>query len=148
MSEISDSRAWTRLSRSASFSVKPPSIAAGPVIMRCNATRPSSETLRRAVGVIARLEQFELLLGEAEADHLFPAVGIEHGGSTGAGRIIAPTLATRLTRIDLFLANSRQGARTFGQGDGAGVHAIGDGASPFAVDFDGDGTLQQADGDD
>src|ERR1035441_2344578 len=46
------------------------------------------------------------------------------------------------------LAKSCQGARTFGQGDGAGAHAMGDGASPFAVDFDGDGTLQQADGDD
>src|ERR1035437_9631924 len=46
------------------------------------------------------------------------------------------------------LAKSCQGASTFGQGDGAGAHAIGDGASPLAVDFDGDGTLQQADGDD
>jgi hypothetical protein len=36
---------------------------------------------------------------------------------------------------------------TFGQGDGAGAHAIGDGTSPLAVDFHGDGTLQEADGD-
>src|ERR1019366_8751710 len=40
MSEISDSRAWTRLSRSASFSVKPPSIAAGSVILRWYALGP------------------------------------------------------------------------------------------------------------
>src|ERR1019366_6306219 len=46
------------------------------------------------------------------------------------------------------LAKSRQGARAFGQGHGAGAHAIGDGASPLAVDFDGDGTLEEADGDD
>src|ERR1035437_3949141 len=46
------------------------------------------------------------------------------------------------------LAKSCQGASTFGQGHGAGAHAIGDGASPLAVDFNGDGTLQQADGDD
>src|ERR1039458_7847763 len=36
----------------------------------------------------------------------------------------------------------------FGQGHGAGAHAIGDGTSPLAVDFNGDGTLQEADGDD
>src|ERR1035441_9426659 len=30
--------------------------------------------------MITRLEQFELLLGEAEADHSFSAVGIKHGG--------------------------------------------------------------------
>src|ERR1035441_69987 len=47
----------------------------------------------------------------------------------------------------MFLASACQGARTFGQGHGAGAHAIGDGASPLAVDFNGDGTLQQADGD-
>src|ERR1017187_833345 len=46
------------------------------------------------------------------------------------------------------LAESCQGAGTFGEGDGAGAHGWGDGASPVAVDFDGDGTLQQADGDD
>src|SRR5450759_978760 len=34
-----------------------------------------------AVGVIACLEQFELLLGETERDHLFSAVGIKHGGN-------------------------------------------------------------------
>src|ERR1035437_10359005 len=62
--------------------------------------------------------------------------------------MIAPTLATRHPRIGLLLANSRQGARTFGQGHGAGTHGVGDGANPLAVDFDGDGTLQQADGDD
>src|ERR1019366_8145287 len=45
-------------------------------------------------------------------------------------------------------AESCQGAGTFGEGDGAGAHGWGDGASPLAVDFDGDGTLQQADGDD
>src|ERR1035441_9868733 len=36
----------------------------------------------------------------------------------------------------------------FGQGDGAGAHAMVDGTSPLAVDLDGDGTLQEADGDD
>src|ERR1017187_3569689 len=46
------------------------------------------------------------------------------------------------------LAESCQGAGTFREGDGAGAHVRGDGASPLAVDFDGDGTLQQADGDD
>src|ERR1035438_10071244 len=45
-------------------------------------------------------------------------------------------------------AESCQGAGTFGEGDGAGAHGWGDGASPLAVDFDGDSTLQQADGDD
>src|ERR1035441_7476059 len=83
-------------------------------------------------GVIARLEQFVLLLGEAEGDHFFSAVGVKHGNrpmgqgrkSTGqeagpafgpagklkhappqaitTGRTMAPTLATRLARIDLF----------------------------------------------
>src|ERR1035437_8981696 len=46
------------------------------------------------------------------------------------------------------LAESCQGASAFGQGDGAGAHAMGDGASRLAVDFDGDGTLEEADGDD
>src|ERR1035437_1934189 len=46
------------------------------------------------------------------------------------------------------LAKSCHGASTFGQGDGAGAHAMGDGASPLAVDFDGDGTLEEADGGD
>ena len=36
----------------------------------------------------------------------------------------------------------------YGNGHGAGAHAIGDGAGPLAVDFDGDGALQEADGDD
>src|ERR1039457_3840170 len=38
-------------------------------------------------------------------------------------------------------------ARAFGNGHGAGTDAIGDGAGPFAVDFDSDGALQEADGD-
>src|ERR1039457_1686875 len=46
------------------------------------------------------------------------------------------------------LAKACQGAGTFGEGDGAGAHGWGDRAGPLAVVFDGDGTLQQADGDD
>src|SRR5664280_2385539 len=69
------------------------------------------------------------------------------GNSGGGGRTMAASQAKRLPRIALFLASSGQGARTFGQGHGAGTHAIEDGAGPLAVDFDGDGTLQQADGD-
>jgi len=46
----------------------------------------------------------------------------------------------------LWLAGLSKGAHTFGQGDGARAHAIGDGAGPVAVDFDGDGTLEQVDG--
>src|ERR1035441_7089166 len=46
------------------------------------------------------------------------------------------------------LAQSCQGAGTFGEGDGAGAHGCRNGENALAVDFDGDGTLQQADGDD
>src|ERR1035438_5330607 len=43
---IWDSRTWTRLSSSASFSAKGPCKADDPVIMRCRARRARSETLR------------------------------------------------------------------------------------------------------
>src|ERR1035437_7985858 len=46
------------------------------------------------------------------------------------------------------LAESCQGASAFGQGDGAGTQAMGEAAAPLAVYFDGDGTLEEADGDD
>jgi hypothetical protein len=50
--------------------------------------------------------------------------------------------------IAWFLARCRQGARSCGHGSGTGTNTVEDGASPLALDFDGDGTLQQVDGDD
>lgn len=47
-----------------------------------------------------------------------------------------------------FLTGYCQGGRLRGHGKGARPHTVDGGASPLAVDLDGNGTLQQADGDD
>jgi len=69
------------------------------------------------------------------------------GGGNGWLRPYVYQAVTGQPQIGAASASFCQWARTFGQGHGAGAHTIQDGTNPLAVDFDGDGTLQQADGD-
>jgi hypothetical protein len=87
-----------------------------------------------SVVLVLGLKTFIFHLGEAEADRSYFAIRIRHIGELQG-------------KVGQLQASGGE-VCTYGNGHGAGAHAIGDGARPLAVDFDGDGALQEADGDD